>query len=446
MKKLIILLIFVFTASAAAQEQAAQTPLSLSMAIEQALEAFPTIRASKANSEQAQAALGETSAARFPSLKLNGSATRFQKPMVVTPLHGFAPGQIPKFDETLIQGGVGLNYTLFDGGAREARILGARSQAGLADAELNATSQALIARAATTYLETLSKRQVLEAHDHRLTALKSELSRVQQRYDAGRAARVEILRVQAALANAQADRVRDAEALDRAERDLARLISASVDEIRAARLVPVILTDPSLAPRDLLKTEAFQFSPAVKQARQRLTASEASLAVARSTRWPELNLVGNYLYFGSGQSDGTAEWQAGAQLSYTLFNGGARGKAIERAEAASRNAGEQLRLAEIQVEQDVDRAFSGIEEAHARVESLETAVARFEEVVRIEKLLRETGAGTETDYLNAEADLLTARANLVEARHGEIAARVELARVIGQLNLAWLTQTVGDQP
>jgi outer membrane protein TolC len=442
----LLVLFLILTTPAMAQEPAVTTQLSLSRAVERALTVFPSIHASKANAEEAQAALGEAAAARFPSFRLNGSAIQYEEPSPVSPIHGFTPGRIPQFDETLFQGGVGLNYTLFDGGGREAQIRRARSQTGSADAELDATSQALVARVVTTYLEVLSKQQVLEAHDHRLTALQSELSRVQKRYDAGRAARVEVLRVQAALANAQAERVKDAEALDRAQRDLARLIGAPVEEIKASSLISVTLTDPSLLSRDLLKAQALQSSPAVRQARQRLASAQAGVEVVRSTRWPELDLVGNYLYFNSGLGDDTAEWQAGAQLSYIIFNGGARAKAIERARATNRNASEQLRLTEIQVEQDVDRAFSGIEEAHARVESLETAVSRFEEVVRIEKLLRETGSGTETDYLNAEADLLTSRASLVEARHGEIAARVDLARVIGQLSLSWLSKTVSDRP
>jgi outer membrane protein TolC len=440
------LLLLILTVPAMAQEQAVTTQLSLSRAVERALKVFPSIQASKANAEEAQAALGEATAARFPSFRLSGSAIRYEEPSPVSPIHGFSPGRIPQFDETLFQGGVGLNYVLIDGGGREAQIRRARSQTGSADAELDATNQALVARVVTTYLEVLGKQLVLEAHDHRLIALQSELSRVQKRYDAGRAARVDVLRVQAALANAQAERVKDAEAWDRAQRDLARLIGASVEEIKASSLIPVALADPSLASRDQLKEEALRSSPALRQARQRLASAQAGVEVARSTRWPELDLVGNYLYFNSGLSDDTTEWQAGAQLSYIIFNGNARAKAIERARAAGRNAGEQLRLAEIQVEQDVDRAFSGIEEARARVESLETAVARFEEVVRIEKLLRETGAGTETDYLDAEADLLTAAASLVEARHGEIAARAELARVIGQLNLPWFVKTVGDRP
>jgi outer membrane protein TolC len=57
--------------------------------------------------------------------------------------------------------------------------------------------------------------------------------------------------------------------------------------------------------------------------------------------------------------------------------------------------------------------------------------------------LLDAGSGTQTDFLNAEADLLTAQANLVEARHAEIAARVELARVAGELSLDWLADAVG---
>jgi outer membrane protein TolC len=450
MRRLIVLIACGFAVSAAAQPEPERASLSLSAAVERALEVYPTVQASAANSEEARAALGETAAARLPSLLLNGAATRYEKPMVVTPIHGFAADQIPEFDDTLYQGEVSLHYTLFDGGARSGRIRRARHQLESAGVELEATRQTLVARVVATYLEALSRRQILEAHDHRLTALRSELSRVQKQHETGRAAQVEVLRVRAALANAEAERVRSAEALERAERDLARFIGGPEDRVQAGRLVPVVLISPSLASRDTLKSEALEFNPAVNQARQRLASAEANLTVARSTGWPELDLVGSYLYFGSGSesafNDGSTEWQAGARLSYLLFGGGAQRRAIARAEAGVRYAGEQQELAEIQVAQDVDRALSSVIEAQARVGSLKTAVTNFAEVARIQRLLVETGAGTETDYLDAEADLLTTRANLVEARHGEIAARVELARVVGQLSPAWLARTIGDHP
>jgi hypothetical protein len=94
-----------------------------------------------------------------------------------------------------------------------------------------------------------------------------------------------------------------------------------------------------------------------------------------------------------------------------------------------------MRQIELQVEEAIDRALSGIREARARVESLVIAVARAEEVARIEQLLLETGSGTQTDFLSAEADLLAIRADLVDGRHAEIAARVDLARVTGELKV-----------
>jgi outer membrane protein TolC len=80
------------------------------------------------------------------------------------------------------------------------------------------------------------------------------------------------------------------------------------------------------------------------------------------------------------------------------------------------------------------------------VAALATAAAQFDEVVRIRRLTLQTGSGTQTDYLDAETDLLRARASLVEARHGEIGARVELARVAGDLTPAWLAAAVAEAP
>ncbi len=66
------------------------------------------------------------------------------------------------------------------------------------------------------------------------------------------------------------------------------------------------------------------------------------------------------------------------------------------------------------------------------------AVAQSAEVARIRQLSLQVGSGTETDYLEAEAALLSNRASLVQARHAEMGARVELARVTGELTTEWL--------
>ncbi|NIP80470.1 MAG: TolC family protein, partial [Gemmatimonadetes bacterium] len=142
--------------------------------------------------------------------------------------------------------------------------------------------------------------------------------------------------------------------------------------------------------------------------------------------------------FGSPDTDPAPEWQAGLRVSWPVFTGGARARAVERAEAEASAARADALLAAREVADAVDRALVAYRSARARVEALEAAVAQSEEVARIEALALEPGAGVQTDYLRAEAELLQARAGLAEARHGVVEARVRLAQATGELTPEWL--------
>jgi outer membrane protein TolC len=153
---------------------------------------------------------------------------------------------------------------------------------------------------------------------------------------------------------------------------------------------------------------------------------------------------------GTGWSDDAGhtalEWNAGLQLAWPLFTGGAVRRGMARTAAAERAALAAVRTTELQIEEQVDRALARVTQAHARAASLATAVLRFAEVARIDKLSLDAGSGTQTDYLRAEADLLEARAGLVDARNGEMAARAELARVAGILDRRWVESTLENHP
>lgn len=416
--------------------------LSLLAAAERALAQHPSVAAATARGEEARAAAGEAEAARLPTVKAAASMTRYRKDMVVTPIHGLGEGVTPPFDDLLFQGGLNVSYALFDGGARRGRIRSAEARADADRAAFEAMGQAVVNRVVSAYVEIQGGREILAAHDHRIASFESERARVRQLLEVGRAAGVDLLRVEAALASAQADRTRAAISLDQAERDLAALIGAAVAETRAERLVPLAPMPAPPPSREPLVRQALQANPLVEEARRRLAAADATVGVAKSARWPEAKLVGNYLGFGGGNTRFEAEWNAGIQVAVPIFDGRATAKAIQRTQAARRATSERLRQAEMDVTAEVDRALGALQDAQARSASLMTAVARLEEVVRIQKLLLETGQGTQTDYLNAEADLLAARANLTRARLGEVDARAGVARAAGQLTPAWIEENL----
>jgi outer membrane protein len=193
-----------------------------------------------------------------------------------------------------------------------------------------------------------------------------------------------------------------------------------------------------VAGRDALVAQAVSASPDVSQAQRAAQAAAAGAGAARAALFPQLQLTAAYVENGHSFTGYRPWWNAGLQVSYPLFAGGALRAAARETEANARGAGEQLRAAQQTAEQGVDAALASVSAARASVEALETAVAQSAEVERIRRLSLQVGSGTETDYLGAEAALLSNRASLVQARHAEMAARVELARVTGELSPEWL--------
>ncbi len=408
------------------------------------LESHPFLLGGVARQRAAEEAHRVSSGERFPSLSLQGTATQFEEPMVVTPIHGFEPSLIPPFDETLFRAGAVVGYTVFDGGGRGARISASAARATAAQSDLAAARQELIGQVAVSYLGVLLARDQLAAHDQRIAALESELDRAQDLLAVGRAPQVEVLRVEAALADARADRIRTTTMRRVAEGDLGRLVGLPDGLLRDWTLREVTLLDDADPDRSELFSQSVAANPSVQRARDDLTASEAAVSIARGARRPNIDLQAAYVDQGSLEGHFTAEWNVGLAVSVPLFTGGRLSHGVSQAEALREASREGVRLAELKAASGVDRALAAWEEAEARSTSLRVAVDRSSEVARIERLRVDTGVGVQTDYLQAEATLLSLRVALSEAEHGAVLARIQLAKAVGGLDESWLAENLGD--
>jgi outer membrane protein len=413
--------------------------LVLMDAVDMGLSAHPRIRAAEANESASFAAIGRAKADKYPFINSQASLTQFQKPMIVAPLHGFDPTNPPQFEKTLIRGDVSFGYKLYDGGARKSRVAGAEARSAGASAVEASTRSALAAEIAYAYLEVLTADGVLAAQKERIEALGAERRRVDLLLSEGRAARVALSRVEASLARAEAERVASEARLKLAERDLARLIEVEPDETRVDNLRSVRLQDQALSEEWAEWLEAARASsPELERAQHNVEAADAEWHVARAARIPEVGILAAYQGFGSTNGGGSLEWSAGVGLTYPVFTGGARTNAILEAEARLRQAREELRVIELEIQKGIDWTLTVAVETRALVEAVDETVHHQTEVARIEQLSLEAGAGLQSDYLRAEADLADARSALVVARHQEIAAWIELARVAGVLLPDWL--------
>ncbi len=417
--------------SCALPRPAASQALTLSEALDSALATHPSVAAAGARVDGARAAVSAARAQWVPTLAGSAGLTRFQEPMVVAPLHGFDPTHPPAFDRTLIQGQLGLQYTLFDGGARGARIRAAGAGEAEAVASRDGTRMQVLEGVTEAYLAALAAHDVLDAAHRQVAALEAEHDRASQNLDQGTAARVEVLRAEAALMDARAQAA-SAEAGARLSRNnLARLMGVDPTWIADRALNDVAAIR---APEPSAGSE----SPEVERARRAVEAAQARVSQETASRLPNFQASAALVDYAAATGSPVAEWQAGLKVSWPLFTGGARRAAIRQARAGVRTAKASLRLVELQNQQAIDAADAAVVEADARTEALQASVRQWQEVARIEALSLAEGSGVQSDLLRAQAGLFQARAGFARARYDAVLARVRLARAQGSLDRKWM--------
>jgi len=416
--------------------------LTLAEAVRLTLESHPSVGVSKARRESSAWILHQAQGARFPLVSTDASLARYQEPALVAPLHGFDPTMAPAFDRSLVRGNLTVTYSVYDGGARVGRIGQAEAGEAMAAAGQSASEIDLTAQVSAAYLEILSGADLLSAAGNQREALEAEGDRVRQFFQEGKVARVDLLRVQAALSQSEAVEISLRSRLEVAQGRLGRLTGLSGERLRSRTLASIRLRSGSVAALPEAMGLARSANPGLEVARQRLAGASAGAQVANANWRPTVQTAGAYSDFGALDGEHTFEWQGSLRVSLPIFTGGALRGERERASADEREASEALRLAELAVEEGVEGALAAVSESRALRDALERGVEQAEEVARIEALALEVGSGIQTDFLRAQAELFQARAALAQARHGEVMAAIQLARVTGELSLEWLRENM----
>ena len=430
-------LLVTLPASGASQTSPA-SELQITEVVAAALDVHPRLRLSIEEVRAAQSEHGVARAPLLPSLSLTASAVQFQEPMVVAPLHQFDPTRPPRFDESLVQGALQASYTLFDGGARGANIQAATAAVFRARANLDIARADILAAVVAAYLTVGVARSDLAAAASRVEAISAERDRAERVYTEGAAPRLEVLRAGAALEEASASEQTAWARVRAAELDLARLTGIPTEQISESRVLSIRVPATPQDARSGADTEDLSRAPRMVAARELVSAAEAQERSARAALFPTVRGLVAYQEFGSGAGDFTGEWQAGFQVSYPIFAGGARSSGMDGARARARGATAAAESVALDLRRALDQAETARVESAGRVNALRAAVVQYEEVARIEALALTEGAGVQRDLLAAEAELFRVRSQLAAAEATLVRSAVDMARIRGGLSLEWI--------
>jgi NodT family efflux transporter outer membrane factor (OMF) lipoprotein len=398
----------------------------LNALIEQVDVSNQTVRAAEARLRQADALVEQSRAGLWPTLGVGASATRSRSPNVAgSSSNTSAPVNIYNLPLTAtwaidLWGSV---RRTIEGNVASAQA----SAANVAGARLLAQSQVAINYFQLRVLD--SRRQLL---DTTVAAYQKSVDLARNRYNAGVAARVEVVQAETQLRSTQAQAIDVGVQRAQTEHAIAILIGKPPAELSiAAEQLAIAIPDiPAGVPSQLLERR-----PDIASAERQMAAANAQIGVATAAYFPTLTLSASAGFRSNVPSDWFTVphrfWSVGPALAETLFDAGARRAVTKQAQAAY-----DANIATYQ--QSVLGAFKEVEDNLAALRILAEEAREQAEAVKAarqstELTLNQYKAGT-VNYLNVvivQAAQLNNEANAVNVQGQRLAAAVALVQALG---------------
>jgi len=351
----------------------------------------------------------------------------------------FNVGNAFEFADQRWSAGIRVVQSVYEGG----RINSALRTAKLTREQALLNHQTIIADVLrdvrVTYYDVLATQQEIAVQEASLKLLQEEQDQMTRRFNAGTVPRFNVLRAEVEVANVRPKLARARNAFRIAKVNLANLLGEKVP--REMEDVPMQLLDKlDATPMTVTLSDALGKALEQRTELAALRKAEAlrneAITTAKSGYKPSVQAFAGYgarsSQFTTDLTDELHGWEAGAQLSWNVFDGFLTKGRIQEAKGLHNRTLEEISEAERTVELDVRTAYSSFIEAQEVLRSQEKVQESAEESLRLANARANAGTATQLDVLNAQTALTDARTTQVIALRAYAVARARLERAIGQ--------------
>jgi outer membrane protein TolC len=419
------------TAAAAAN----QTAMSLEQSIKYALEHSPLLRISKA---EAQSLYGEVTAAKAERLPQIGVVGNIGYSQNGNPIRFGANPMDIRFANTTYSLRVEISQLICDFGRTGKRMEAIRRRAAAADSMQERRRDEIVFQVSSLYHQRLMIDDIAKAAEATQKSLQTLVGNIQKKLDAGKAAPLDLLKVQVKLASVKSQ-LAELEAQRTAVRG--RLMTAmgysgpqlNLTPAKFSR-PPAVTNTPGLIAAAYLKRQDFL------AASQQVEAGLAQEKSAKRSRLPTISATGSYgQYNGSSPEPGnklgndSEDWEdnyfVGAVLALPVFDSGLRSGKIASANAAREKAQALQNQLRLQIDAEIRAAVAELNSAKVREESFKESALAAKRALSDEQKMYDAGKATINDLLDAESTKLVS-----DSQHSQALHELEIAIV--NLNLA----------
>ena len=454
---LILALIFIFYAEPSQAQQSltpetAETPslmvkaeaglrksqgerFTLSDAIAYALRNNPRVRISARDIEAETYGVDAAQAERMPKIDFGSSASRYRYPTpVITPVISglFGPNpDLPEYSRNIYDAGGSFRLPIFKGGRLYRAVLVAELRKEIAQENLVISKQDLTFNLSSVFYKIAELEKLFVSTDGTVKQLEVHKRDVELFYKTGAVPYIDLLKTDVQLAYAVEQKLAVKNNLESSYEFMKSLMG--MDDMEKHITIDYQEVTPPVIPslEESLK-KSFAQRPEYKAVAKKKMIFEERIKIAQGKRLPDVYVGGEY---GGKAGDGLGfkeNWYFGARLSIPVFDGGLISAEVNREKIELQKVLEEERSIKLAITREVRDAYLNITHARERTDVARKTIESARENARIESLKYQTGAGTNTDYLDAQTDLLRTEADYYRAFFDEEIARASLRKATGE--------------
>lgn len=413
-------------------------PLPLIDCLNLALQQNATILKAKNDLEASYGVVVQTRAVALPRVQATGQYKRTDRGAIENfPVSGISP-----LPDQNWNAGVQIVQSIYEGGKMLAAIRAAKATKEQALAQYQTTIANTLLATRVAYYDVLLATQQITVHEASVKLLQNELEDQQRRYNAGTVPKFNMLRAEVAVANERPNLIRARNDNRIAKNNLANLLGYNLPR-DVWEDIPIQLTDsfddkPYEINLPAAIAQALENRTELVALRKGEELQRLNVINARAGYKPTVQVFAGYNWYNAQYTPPVDldhdihGWNAGAQMSWDIFDGMlTRGRVIQ-ARALYERAKTDVVDEGRQVELQVRTAYSDFVGAREVLDSQKTVQAEAEEALREAEARAAAGTGTQLDVLDAQTSLTQARTTQVLALHDYAAARARLERAIGE--------------
>lgn len=308
------------------------------------------------------------------------------------------------------QGGLGINYEIYNGGRRGASIRAAEKQLRSTELDLERIVEEARFETARDYFNLQNGDAQVEIQQAAVNDASQTLKDAQLLQKAGLGTKFEVLQAQVELAQAEQQLTTAIANQNIARRQLAETLSvshstdlATADKISEAGIWKLKLPETIV--------QAFKNRAELEQSLLQREISQEQRTIALSQTRPNLSASANYNLQDDFEDDFdiTDQYQLGLNLQWRLFDGGAARAGAEQADRDREIAETQFANLRNQIRFAVEQAFYQLKSNQNNIITTTKEVELATESLRLARLRFQSGVGTQTDVIDAQTALTRAR-------------------------------------